>query len=208
MRYCFNKDAYFNVSNMYVLSAGKFGFFQKPNPLKRCGELNEYLQEVVSRSNYNKLSKDSQDWLEAFLYVDQHCSGAAGGAPLAAEPHHTPAYLAAREQLVEIYSRHNPEKLGEIDGMLKKNAGMEDALVSAVLDKYISQPAPTHISPAPSPAPPAPAPASAAAPMAKMTAEERRIHDLRKKKLVCSHAITTSMAMFIIASMQIYDDRW
>lgn len=43
---------------------------------------------------------------------------------------------ACRAELVRLYERHNPEKLGDVDDLLEKYAGREPLLISAVEAKY------------------------------------------------------------------------
>merc|ERR1719162_121116 len=46
-----------------VIFPGKGGLFGAPDPLKRCGDLNDYMTEVASRSSNKKLSSASQEAL-------------------------------------------------------------------------------------------------------------------------------------------------
>jgi hypothetical protein len=46
----------------------------------------------------------------------------------------------ARKVLTEIYSRHAPEKLGNIDMLLEAYSGQEDELVHQIQRKYLSPP--------------------------------------------------------------------
>jgi hypothetical protein len=47
--------------------------------------------------------------------------------------------LSHRERLVRIYSKHNPDKVAEVDGLLQRYQGREDELVAAVERKYWKQ---------------------------------------------------------------------
>jgi stage III sporulation protein SpoIIIAA len=47
-----------------------------------------------------------------------------------------PATNNYREQLVDLYSKHNPAKLGGIDGLLTRYAGQEQRFISIAREKY------------------------------------------------------------------------
>jgi hypothetical protein len=40
------------------------------------------------------------------------------------------------QQLVEIFKKHNPDKLSDVDSLLQKHAGREEELIVAVKKKY------------------------------------------------------------------------
>ena len=73
-----------------------------------------------------------------------------GAAGAVRSPHHA----AHRRRLVAFYERHAPEKVNDVDAILAKYLGREDALFARLEQKYAPAPSPARASPvkaAPSP---------------------------------------------------------
>lgn len=74
-------------------------------------------------------------------------------------------YQLRRKKLVGVYEKHNPEKLSEVDNILRAYAGRESLLFERLEKKYMLN-------------------VAFATPANKVAAERDRIHQLRRKKLV------------------------
>ena len=75
-----------------------------------------------------------------------------GAAGAVRSPHHA----AHRRRLVAFYEKNAPEKINDVDAILAKYLGREDALFARLEQKYAA-PSPARASPAPKAASPSPA---------------------------------------------------
>ena len=106
-------------------------FYERHNPAKletvdvlldRCGAGNEEALLTAIEAKYTKAAEAA-----AAGAAEGAAAGEAGGGPR--EP-------TTRDQIEAIYRKHNPSKLPEVERLLAKCAGSEDALLTAIRRKY------------------------------------------------------------------------